>query len=637
MLGARDKYRCLPSAAAEIVAEELGLLLELEEEHRLAAARKADLEFLSRMHGLLRASENTNLILGQIAESCTRGEAVGGVGAAFALIGEVKNGHQRTAGSFAKVRDHLLVRAQSGDPTWEYSVNGGSLEGLWRECIENGQIITVEANSLPVAKTLSKIVAIPLRLQTKITGVLLAGLPARRANLDILDRLELRGTLASEVMWQESDAAGRKASDESGNMAGDSANLQIAEKTSSQPIQGFEMFQQAIDWLEEGVIVFDEQGKVLAQNAMFQELLGLHEQPSEVEFDGLVQPASANASDASGFAEEWRKLAQNCEEGTQQELNMERPQPRTIERYARAILGPSGRKLGRVEVYRAIPGWRALQTKMQQTERLASLGQNVMQTAHELNNPLTTIMGNAQRLLQRESDRRTTEAAQILSEAERARGIVRRLLNLSRETLGERELISLNEVVETALEVQRTVLGGTRVTLKTELEETLPAIRGDGGELEQILLNLLQNAQQAIQDAGGAGTITVRTGKTDKRRVRLEVEDDGPGIPRGIQATIFDPFFTTKPAGKGTGLGLAIVLGFVRKHDGQIEVISPIRGGGTRFVVEFPAVPGASQQHESESVRGLAAAAEPHRLSLDENSGALLGGVDGKEGAGSGG
>jgi CheY-like chemotaxis protein len=116
----------------------------------------------------------------------------------------------------------------------------------------------------------------------------------------------------------------------------------------------------------------------------------------------------------------------------------------------------------------------------------------------------------------------------------------------------------------------------------------VPDVEGDFGQLQQMLLNLLQNAQQAITHSGQGGLIGVRTGNAGAGRARLEVWDDGPGIPGAIQARIFDPFFTTKPPGVGTGLGLAIVLGFARQHGGTVNVLSPPKGG-TRFVVELPA------------------------------------------------
>ncbi|HMC60124.1 MAG TPA: ATP-binding protein, partial [Candidatus Solibacter sp.] len=134
-------------------------------------------------------------------------------------------------------------------------------------------------------------------------------------------------------------------------------------------------------------------------------------------------------------------------------------------------------------------------------------------------------------------------------------------------------------------------LAAEKVAIELNLDETLPLILGDAGQLQQVLLNLVGNARQAIEQRGRGGTIRLSTKGVDSgRRAQLEVRDDGPGIPQAIASRIFDPFFTTKPAGIGTGLGLAIVLGVVREHGGHVKVASP-PGGGATFSVEFPAAP----------------------------------------------
>jgi len=689
MLGSRERKKELPLAKVEKVAREFAVLLDLEEERRLAKARKADLDFWLRMRRLLCERQSTNMILGQLAESCTRGEATGGAGAVFALIGERKSGLSATALPDRKREDHLLVRAQSGDAAWAYCVNGGPLEALWREASDRGKVTVAEADPLPLAKEISRIVAIPVERRNEIAGVLLAGLPSHRSALETVDRLVLRAALVGELfeheqraciesqqrVWQQTlleasdepaillDARGLIAAmsrgarsllqreggefvengepqrfaelflprhweqiqawveDGSARDAGKAEKLEVELKCGTQVgltrllisgnefsgailelVQGakktvrtmketFEALQQAIEWLEEGVVVFGEDGEILARNAMFLQLLGLNEAEGRKlpNLDELIRVSSRNAREPKVFAADWRTLSQDCTDGTQEELAMEHPAPQTIERYARPILGPTGKRVGRVEVYRGMSGWRAFQSKMVQTESLASLGQRVTRIVHELNNPLTSIVGNAQRLLQREKrNGHVAEAAQILQEAERASAIVRQLLNLPRETRPDLQLVSLNELIESTVELQRPSLTGSRLRLRTELEEGLPRVRGDQSQLQQVLLNLLQNAQQAMQESGKGSALTVRTHCKRPAQVTVEVRDDGPGIPDAIRARIFDPFFSTKPPGKGTGLGLAIVSGFVRQHGGTISLASPVEGGAC-FVVELPA------------------------------------------------
>jgi two-component system NtrC family sensor kinase len=247
---------------------------------------------------------------------------------------------------------------------------------------------------------------------------------------------------------------------------------------------------------------------------------------------------------------------------------------------------------------------------MMQSEKLAAIGQHVTGIVHELSNPLTTILVNAQRLVSQEDDgMRAMLAQNILEESERATAFLRQLLVLSRESLPEWRRVSLNDLVDRTLELQRLAFSGSHLHLIVEKQERLPLIEGDYGQLQQVLMNLLQNAQQAIEYSGTGGTIGVRTRFAGGSRVTLEVWDDGPGIPGVIQARIFDPFFTTKPPGVGTGLGLAIVRGFVRQHGGTLALVSPPHGGA-RFVVELPVAPAAGTQDDEKSA-GLAAGEPP--------------------------
>jgi len=351
---------------------------------------------------------------------------------------------------------------------------------------------------------------------------------------------------------------------------------------------------QTVGWMEEGVVLFDETGRIRAANERFHRLLGLtaEEAAKAGTFEDLLRFAAPHAHDPGGFERAWRALANSPEGETQGELQMSWPVPLTIERCTREIIGENGRRLGRVEVYREMTARRMFQSRMAQTEKLASMGQRVSSIVHELSNPLTTILGYAQRLLPRVAASSTGMAGEvrgILGEAERATGVLRQLLRVSGEVHGVREPLSLNDLVDRTVSVIRATLGGSPIRLVVEKEPSLPRVEGDFGQLQQVLLNLLQNAQQAIEQSGKGGLIGVRTSSVGDRRLRLEVWDDGPGIPGAIQARIFDPFFTTKPPGVGTGLGLAIVLGFVRQHGGTVNVVSPPRGG-TRVLVELPAL-----------------------------------------------
>src|SRR5262249_38377800 len=215
------------------------------------------------------------------------------------------------------------------------------------------------------------------------------------------------------------------------------------------------------------------------------------------------------------------------------------------------------------------------------------------------------------------------EAAQILQEAERASAILRQLLVTARESRPGRSKVALNEVISRTMELLKFSLTAERVHVELALDSNIPLVHGDAGQLQQVLMNLVGNARQAIEQQARGGTIRLSTRHLDRRRVLLEVSDDGPGIPEAIRARIFDPFFTTKPAGVGTGLGLAIVLGIVREHGGQVYARSP-KGQGATFSIHLPASaerPGLPESFPPQELKGRAQSAE----STEIRSGASAG------------
>jgi signal transduction histidine kinase/CheY-like chemotaxis protein len=362
--------------------------------------------------------------------------------------------------------------------------------------------------------------------------------------------------------------------------------------------------QNVMEWLEEGVLLFDAQDNIRAMNTRFEQIAGLTPEESG-EFktlEGLLARLQAYAAEPARFATRWRELARGIEGGVREEFQMMHPSPRVLERAARPILDPFGRRLGRVEIYRDLTAQRVFHSKLLQTEKLAALGQMVSGVAHELSNPLTSIAGYAHRLLARQDlPGRTEEVRQIYQESERAGAILRQLLLNARETLPERRLVSLNQVVQRAMDLQRFSLAAEKIRVEIDLDPVLPFVQGDPGHLQQVLMNLVGNARQAIEQHGQGGTIRLRTKRIAERRVLLEVADNGPGIPQAILARIFDPFFTTKPAGVGTGLGLAIVLSVVREHGGQVHVLSPPQGGAV-FQIELPVAAETAQDEPGGSV-----------------------------------
>ncbi|MGE0449724.1 MAG: ATP-binding protein [Vicinamibacterales bacterium] len=225
-----------------------------------------------------------------------------------------------------------------------------------------------------------------------------------------------------------------------------------------------------------------------------------------------------------------------------------------------------------------------------QAEKMAALGQTVSGVAHELNNPLATIFTWAERISQRTAlDPQAKRGVEIiLSEAERAARIVRNLLTFARKRQTTRAMVDLNQVVRETLTLRAYEQRVTNITVIDALAAGLPKVFADAHQLQQVLLNLVINAEQAMLSAHGRGVLVVRTWHdTQFDNVILEINDDGPGIPEDVQAKIFDPFFTTKEVGKGTGLGLTVAYAIVSEHGGRIRAASH-GGSGASFFVELP-------------------------------------------------
>ena len=706
---------------AESVAAELALALGLEELESIVRRRDADLGVVRRFLSRQTTDSSFDAVLSSIVDSCTQLPAnPDGIGAAFAVIGALRQERQESRDSFP-----VQFRWRSGEESWTRAIEGPPLAEVWHPALLARQLVGSEPDMGWMPGAVVRIVAFPLEAEGQLVGVLVAGLPESAVSLATLDRLELRAGLAASVLglktrkekessfvrWQDAllerlnepvllldeagriTAASRGARELAGTIPGANgprlagsfgqpflpemfrphdqaqvanwlragldpgavrheaapaparAELQngVAVRLSfAEPAQGHPAvlllepllspespgqaeieLQNVIEWLEEGVILFDAQENIRAMNTCFEQIAGLAPEESGKfkTLEGLLARLQLHAAEPARFAVRWRELASGLEGGVREEFQMMHPSPRVLERATRPILDPIGRLLGRVEIYRDLTAQRVFHSKLLQTEKLAALGQMVSGVAHELSNPLTSIAGYAHRLLARQDlPSRTEEVRQIYQEAERAGTILRQLLLNARETLPERRLVLLNQVVQRAMDLQRFSLAAEKIRVEIDLDPALPFVHGDPGHLQQVLMNLVGNARQAIEQHGQGGAIRLRTKRIAERTVLLEVADNGPGIPQAILARIFDPFFTTKPVGVGTGLGLAIVLSVVREHGGQVHVLSPPQGGAV-FQIELPA---AAELTDDEPLGSLLPArknllSEPAEIMAAEN------------------
>jgi len=227
------------------------------------------------------------------------------------------------------------------------------------------------------------------------------------------------------------------------------------------------------------------------------------------------------------------------------------------------------------------------QNQLVQAEKMSVVGQLVSGVAHELNNPLAGVLGYSQLLLRMpvgEEVRRGLE--KIETEADRCKRIVQNLLMFARKHKPQKRLIDLNSVVESVLELKEYQLKVDNVRIMKDLQPNLPKTMADAGQLQQVLMNIINNAEQAMKEAKGTTVLSLRS-FVDSGKVHLEIRDTGPGISPENLGKIFDPFFTTKEVGQGTGLGLSICYGIVEEHKGRIWAESRL-GEGTSFHLEIP-------------------------------------------------
>lgn len=235
----------------------------------------------------------------------------------------------------------------------------------------------------------------------------------------------------------------------------------------------------------------------------------------------------------------------------------------------------------------AIENVRRLQAQFVQSEKLASLGRLAAGAAHEINNPLTAILGYTDLLLDDPGlgERPRSLLGKLREQARRTKTLVTNLLSFARQVPAEKSVLDINRIVGSAVQLRTLDLRDRHIRVDLQAEPSLPGVRGDPNQLLQVFFNIVSNAVDAMEESGG-GLLTVRT-THERADVVIEFSDTGLGM-RDPQL-VFDPFYTTKPVGKGTGLGLSICYGIIQEHGGQITCRN-LPGGGATFRIELPSV-----------------------------------------------
>jgi len=254
---------------------------------------------------------------------------------------------------------------------------------------------------------------------------------------------------------------------------------------------------------------------------------------------------------------------------------------------ARPLHDEKGHAAGIIASARDITDQQQLEQHLIQSERLAAMGQMIAGVAHELNNPLTAILGVTELMRDQARDEGSRHQLDLAHrQARRAAHIVQSLLEFSRPSTPRSTLLHLSDLLQRTLQLHEHSLRLNHVQVDVSARPDLPTVLGDSNQLTQVFLNLIVNAEQAIHEVRDHGTLRIRMGVVNDR-VMITFQDDGVGIRRETLPRIFDPFFTTKRPGRGTGLGLSICMAIIREHNGDISA-QPLPDGGSVFSVSLP-------------------------------------------------
>lgn len=334
-----------------------------------------------------------------------------------------------------------------------------------------------------------------------------------------------------------------------------------------------------IESINAGVLACNLEGSVEAWNSAMEELYGLgRAEVAGRKLDEIFPPELL--AELPQVSEPRRTLSLY-------KFRLETPDRRrlTVNLSTVPLVGKDDQVLGRLLILTDITERVSLEDRLIQAEKLSSIGLLAAGVAHEVNTPLAVITTQAQMLMRQMpgDDPRARTLDKVIKQAFRASEIVNNLLKFSRVSGSEYAELDLNRVIRETLSLADPMLRASRISVNVQLGSSLPAIFGNSGKLQQVFMNLILNARDAMPRGG---ELTIAT-ESENSSVHVEVSDNGVGIPPDHLGKIFDPFFTTKAASRGTGLGLAVAYGIIREHAGKIQVESAV-GQGTSFRLEFP-------------------------------------------------
>jgi two-component system, NtrC family, sensor kinase len=335
-----------------------------------------------------------------------------------------------------------------------------------------------------------------------------------------------------------------------------------------------------IESISVGVLACDLEHKIEAWNSPMEALYGLERSEAVGKRLEDVFPADLLATlpllAEPRRAESFYKVRLSARDGRERIVNV------TIT----PLVGKDETVIGRLISFNDLTERVNLEDQLMQSEKLSSIGLLAAGVAHEVNTPLAVITSQAQMLSRQldADDPRSKTLEKITKQAFRASEIVNSLLKFSRVSGSEFSELDVNKIIRETLSLVEPMLKGSKISLNTQLTTALPAVYGNHGKLQQVFMNLIMNARDAMPRGG---ELTLAT-EAENGSVLVEVSDNGMGIPSEHLNKIFDPFFTTKSTSRGTGLGLAVSYGIIREHAGQIRVESVV-GRGTSFRLEFPA------------------------------------------------